>query len=112
MVLFYICMETSGLVLSSRNKQQLLLAVVARVQEVLSARQANRYEPSLPFFFAVLGNTPHFYGLIFQWDHELKYSLLILEWIFLHAQPHETITTPQEAIAVVIRKGRTRLCSL
>lgn len=28
MVLFYICVETSGLILSSQNKQQLLLVVI------------------------------------------------------------------------------------
>lgn len=87
-------------------------ASIVRVQEALSSRQANRYDPSLPFSLAILGRIPHLYGLIFQWDEKLKDPLLILEWIFLHHQPMKTITTQQEIIAHVIRKGRTRLCSL
>ncbi|TRZ11827.1 hypothetical protein HGM15179_015288 [Zosterops borbonicus] len=43
-------------------------------------------------------------GLEGKWDGKLRDPLLILEWIFLHAQPNKTITTPQEAIAAIIRK--------
>lgn len=85
---------------------------IIEVQNALVNRQGHRYDPSLPFFLAILGRVPHLHGLIFQWDEGLQDSLLILEWIFLHHQPTKTIMTPQEAIAQVICKGRTGLCSL
>lgn len=50
-----------------------------RVPETLSSQQAPRYEPSLPFFFTILGKGLYFYGLIFQWDADLKGLLLILD---------------------------------
>ncbi|NXM61281.1 PO113 protein, partial [Illadopsis cleaveri] len=75
------------------------------VQEALSARQAHQYDPCLQFRYAILGSVPHLHGLIFQWDSKLKDSLIILEWVFNHAQPTKTTTTPQEAIASLIRKG-------
>ncbi|TRZ14436.1 hypothetical protein HGM15179_012669 [Zosterops borbonicus] len=63
---------------SPRSMTSEARAAVARVQEALSSHQAHS---------------------------KLKDPLLILEWIFQHAQPHKTITTPQEIIAAVIRKA-------
>lgn len=101
-----------GALKSPRSMTPEAQAAVAGVQEALSAHQAHRYELNLPFLLAILGNSPHLYGLLFQWDSELKDLLLILEWVFLHAQPQKTVTTPEEAIAAVIRKRRAHLCSL
>lgn len=47
---------------------------------------------TIPFF--ILGRAPHFYGLVFQWDADLKDPLLILEWVFLQAQPNKAVTIP------------------
>ncbi|NWW63284.1 POK18 protein, partial [Ifrita kowaldi] len=85
---------------------------IAKVQEALSSRQAHRIEPSLPIQFTVLGKAPRFYGLIFQWDPQLRDPLLILEWVFTNNQPTKTITTPQEVMAHLIIRARTRLRSL
>ena len=85
---------------------------ITKVQEALSSRQAHRYEPSLPFQFAILGKAPRFHGLIFQWDSQLTDPLLILEWVFTSNQPTKTITTFQEIMAQLIKKARTRLRSL
>ncbi|NXU16265.1 POK19 protein, partial [Pardalotus punctatus] len=51
---------------------------IIKVQEALSSRQAHRIEPSLPLQFIILGKAPRFYGLIFQWDPQLRDPLLIL----------------------------------
>lgn len=62
--------------------------------------------------FTILSKAPHLYALIFQWNSQLKDLLLILEWVFLSNQPTKTLTTPQELMATLIRKGRARLYSL
>ncbi|KFO57792.1 hypothetical protein N302_06413, partial [Corvus brachyrhynchos] len=85
---------------------------ITKVQEALSSCQAHRVEPSLPLQFTVLGKGPCFYGLIFQWDPQLRDPLLILEWIFTSNQPTKTISIPQEMMARLIKKARTLLRSL
>uniref|UniRef100_A0A8U7MZJ7 ribonuclease H n=1 Tax=Corvus moneduloides TaxID=1196302 RepID=A0A8U7MZJ7_CORMO len=85
---------------------------ITKVQQALSSHQAHRVEPSLPLQFAVLGKAPHLHGLIFQWDPKLRDPLLILEWVFTSHQPTKTLTTFQEVMAHLIKKARTRLCSL
>ncbi|NXR51442.1 POK8 protein, partial [Hippolais icterina] len=84
---------------------------IVKVQEALSSQQAHQFEPSPPFLFAILGKTPHLYALLFQWDSSLKDPLLILEWVFLPNQQTKPITTPQELMASLIHRGRTRLHS-
>ncbi|KAF4804967.1 hypothetical protein TURU_003048 [Turdus rufiventris] len=39
---------------------------ITNVQEALSSCQTHRFEPNLPFQFAILGKAPYFHGLIFQ----------------------------------------------
>ncbi|NXB65931.1 POK18 protein, partial [Struthidea cinerea] len=77
---------------------------IRKVQDALSSRQAHRYCPSLPFNLIILGQMPHLYGLM---DH-----LLIIEWVFLSHQPSKSITTPQESMAKLVIKARSRLCTL
>uniref|UniRef100_A0A8C3EM58 Uncharacterized protein n=1 Tax=Corvus moneduloides TaxID=1196302 RepID=A0A8C3EM58_CORMO len=83
-----------------------------KIQELISTRQAHRYQPSLPFKLVILGKVPRFHGLIFQWDKEQKEPLIIIEWVFLPLQPPKTITQPQELMAKIIMKGRARLRTL
>ncbi|NXB97446.1 POK8 protein, partial [Vidua chalybeata] len=85
---------------------------ITKVQEALSSRQAHHFKPKLPFQFVILRKAPRFYGLIFQWDLQLRDPLLILEWIFTNSQPSKTITTFQEIMGHLIKKARTRLRSL
>lgn len=66
-------------------------------------------EPDLQFKFVVMGQLPHLQGLIFQWDGRIEDPLLIIEWVFLPHQPSTSITTPQELMAQLIRKARSRL---
>ncbi|NWZ81689.1 POK18 protein, partial [Poecile atricapillus] len=80
-----------------------------KVQDALVERQAHRYEPNLPFEFIVLGNLPHLFGLIYQWDQDSRDPLLIIEWVFLSHQRSKSITRPQELMAQLIRKARARL---
>lgn len=46
---------------------------------VIQSQQAHRFNPDVPFLFAILGEKPQLYGLIFQWDQNVADSLLILE---------------------------------
>ncbi|RMC20405.1 hypothetical protein DUI87_01255 [Hirundo rustica rustica] len=86
--------------------------VIQKVSEVLSTKQAHRIDPALPFQFNVLGKTPRFHGLIFQWDPSLRDQLLIIEWVFISDKQNKTITTPQELMAQLIIKARARLKTL
>ncbi|KFO54201.1 hypothetical protein N302_13739, partial [Corvus brachyrhynchos] len=80
-----------------------------KVQEALSSRQAHCYAPGLPFQFIVLGKMPYRHGLVFQWDKVQRDPLLIIEWVFLSHQPSKSITTPQELMAQLVIKARSRL---
>ncbi|NXE02441.1 POK11 protein, partial [Chaetorhynchus papuensis] len=85
---------------------------IHKVQEALSERQAHRYSPALPFRLIVLRKVPYLHGLIFQWDEVQKDPLLIIEWVFLSHQPSKSITTPQENMAKVIIRARSRFRAL
>ncbi|RMC13062.1 hypothetical protein DUI87_10592 [Hirundo rustica rustica] len=86
-----------------------------RVQECMSKRQAHRYDPGLPFKFIVMGRLPHLHGVIFQWreipkkDRGKEDPLLIIEWVFLSHQRSKRMTRPQELVAELIRKARSRI---
>ncbi|RMC18285.1 hypothetical protein DUI87_04167 [Hirundo rustica rustica] len=86
-----------------------------RVQECMSKRQAHRYDPGLPFKFIVMGRLPHLHGVIFQWreipkkDRGKEDPLLIIEWVFLSHQRSKRMTWPQELVAELIRKARSRI---
>ncbi|NXM42130.1 POK18 protein, partial [Gymnorhina tibicen] len=85
---------------------------IAKVQEAITNRQAHRTDPRLPFNFIVLGECPHFSGLICQWDAAQKDPLLIIEWIFLPHKPSKSITRPQELVAQLIMRARVCLRAL
>ncbi|NWH42072.1 POK18 protein, partial [Chloropsis hardwickii] len=81
-------------------------AALKKVSKAISTRQANRYDPTLPFSYIILGKLPHLHALIFQ-D-----PLLIIEWVFLSHHRPKRMTRPQELVAELIRKGRSRLWEL
>uniref|UniRef100_A0A674H7J4 Uncharacterized protein n=1 Tax=Taeniopygia guttata TaxID=59729 RepID=A0A674H7J4_TAEGU len=91
-----------------------------KVQELMSARQAHRYIPDLPFKFIILGRLPHLHGLIFQWretskgdkDQGRRDPLSIIEWVFLSHNRSKRMTRPQELVAELIRKARARIQEL
>ncbi|KFO55720.1 hypothetical protein N302_16120, partial [Corvus brachyrhynchos] len=87
---------------------------ITKVQEALSSHQAHHIEPSLPLQFAVLvlGKMPYLHGLVFQWDKVQRDPLLIIEWVFLSHQLSKSITMPQELMAQLVIKARSRLCTL
>ncbi|OWK55289.1 Endogenous retrovirus group K member 11 Pol protein [Lonchura striata] len=95
-------------------------AALQKVQEAMSARQAHRYDPGLPFRFIILGRLPHLHGVIFQWadtlgkgkDHDKRDPLSIIEWVFLSHSRSRRMTRPQELVAELIRKARTRIREL
>ncbi|NWY34377.1 POK8 protein, partial [Pheucticus melanocephalus] len=104
-------------------------AALERIQETITARQAHRYQPGLPFKFIILGKLPHLHGLIFQWDETLKTKgkkkdkiededqdegdcLLIIEWVFLSHHRSKRMTQPSELVAELIRKGRSGIREL
>ncbi|NXH47707.1 PO113 protein, partial [Dicaeum eximium] len=85
-------------------------AAIQRVADALSHRKVHRCNPALPFRFAVVGECPHFYGLIFQWDHLVEEDpLYMIEWIFLSYSPTKTITTPVEQVSTLITRASLRL---
>ncbi|OWK62451.1 Endogenous retrovirus group K member 18 Pol protein [Lonchura striata] len=95
-------------------------AALQRVQEAMSARQAHRCDPGLPFKFIILGRLPHLHGVIFQWtdtlgkgkDHDKRDPLSIIEWVFLSHSRSKRMTQPQELVAELIRKARMRIREL
>lgn len=85
---------------------------IGKVESALAKRQAHRCLPGKPFLFAVLGRLPHLSGLIFQLEDGREDSLVIIEWVFLPHQPSKSITTPQELVAQLVMRARSRLRSL
>ncbi|RMB89343.1 hypothetical protein DUI87_34255 [Hirundo rustica rustica] len=89
-----------------------------KVQDCMSTRQAHRCDPGLPFKFIVMGRLPHLHGVIFQWSDTIKKDrggndpLLIIEWVFLSHQRSKRMTRPQELVAELIRKARSRIRDL
>lgn len=60
----------------------------------------------------MIGGSPHFHGLIFQWGQKLPEPLLILECAFLSNQITKTITTGSEVMSQLIMKARYQILSL
>ncbi|RMC18974.1 hypothetical protein DUI87_03573 [Hirundo rustica rustica] len=96
-------------------------AALEKVQDCMATRQANRCKSSdLPFKFIILGKLPHLHRMIFQWervekstkDKDCKDPLLIIEWVFLSHHWSKRMTRPQELVAELIRKARTRIREL
>lgn len=91
-----------------------------KIQGLISARQAHRYQPGLPFRFIVLGKLPHLHGMLFQWDGVIgkskdrgaKDPLLIIEWVFLSHHRSKRMTSPLELVADLIQKARSRIREL
>ncbi|NXV70091.1 POK18 protein, partial [Molothrus ater] len=90
-----------------------------KIQGLISARQAHRCHPGLPFKFIICGRLPHLHGVIFQWDDSIKGRdrgssdpLLIIEWVFLSHHRSKRMTQPAELVAELIRKARLRIREL
>ncbi|NXV62709.1 POK18 protein, partial [Molothrus ater] len=77
-----------------------------KIQGLISARQAHRCHPGLPFKFIICGKLPHLHGVIF---HD---PLLIIEWVFLSHHRSKRMTQPAELVAELIRKARLRIREL
>ncbi|NXM16220.1 POK8 protein, partial [Ploceus nigricollis] len=103
---------------SPRTLTQEAKTALEKISEILLNQQAHRCDPALPFQFAVLGKIPHLHGIIFQWDHTERKDrgkrdpLLIIEWVFLSHQRSKRMTRPQELVAELICKARTRIREL
>ncbi|NXA97650.1 POK11 protein, partial [Melanocharis versteri] len=72
---------------------------LGKVQEALSSCQAHRVNPELSFQLCIL-------------DGAFRDPLLLIEWVLLPHNPSKTITRPQELMAQLVRKARSRLRTL
>ncbi|RMC20354.1 hypothetical protein DUI87_01203 [Hirundo rustica rustica] len=105
---------------SPRTLSQEARAALEKVQDCIATRQANRCKSDLPFKFIILGKLPHLHLMIFQWervekskkDKDCKDPLLIIEWVFLSHHRSKRMTKPQELVAELIQKARTRIREL
>ncbi|RMB92834.1 hypothetical protein DUI87_30728 [Hirundo rustica rustica] len=105
---------------SSRILTQEARAALEKVQDCMATRQANRCKSDLPFKFIILGKLSHLHGMIFQCervekskkDKDCKDPLLIIEWVFLSHHWSKKMTRPQELVAELIQKARTRIREL
>ncbi|RMC22366.1 hypothetical protein DUI87_00678 [Hirundo rustica rustica] len=105
---------------SPRTLIQEARAALEKVQDCMATRQANRCKSDLTFKFIILGKLPHLHGMIFQWervekskkDKDCRDPLLIIEWVFLSHHRSKRMTRPQELVAELIRKARTRIREL
>ncbi|NXQ69426.1 POK11 protein, partial [Quiscalus mexicanus] len=91
---------------SPRSLTQEAQTALEKIQESISARQAHRYQPGLPFKFIILGKLPHLHGVIFQ-D-----PLFIIERVFLSHHRSKRMTQPQKLVAELIRKARSQIREL
>ncbi|RMC07033.1 hypothetical protein DUI87_16486 [Hirundo rustica rustica] len=74
----------------------------------------------LPFKFIILGKLPHLDRMIFEWervekstkDKDCRDPLLIIEWVFLGHHRSKRMTRPEELVAELIWKARTRIREL
>ncbi|NWZ16838.1 POK18 protein, partial [Agelaius phoeniceus] len=71
-----------------------------RVTSAIKHCQAHRTERSLPLSLGIFDDTSK------------TALIIIIEWLFLLHQPHQTVTTPPELVAKLIIKGRHRLRTL
>ncbi|NWX65024.1 POK8 protein, partial [Promerops cafer] len=85
---------------------------IRQIADALKWRQAHRHSQELPFHLAILGPSPKYYALIFQWDEKLPDPLVVIEWIFRPNQFTKTITTGHDVTSYLIKKARTMLLSL
>ncbi|RMC10401.1 hypothetical protein DUI87_13206 [Hirundo rustica rustica] len=105
---------------SPRTLTQEARAALEKVQDCMATRQTNRCKSDLPFKFIILGQLPHLHGMIFQWervekskkDKDCRDPLLIIEWVFLSHHWSKRMTRPQELVAELIWKARTRIREL
>ncbi|RMC21524.1 hypothetical protein DUI87_02390 [Hirundo rustica rustica] len=105
---------------SPRTLTQEARAALEKEQDCMATRQANRCKSDLPFKFIILGKLPHLHGMIFQWervekskkDKDCRDPPLIIEWVFLSHHQSKRMTRPQELVAELIRKARTRIREL
>ncbi|RMC04320.1 hypothetical protein DUI87_19139 [Hirundo rustica rustica] len=105
---------------SLRTLTQEARAALEKVQDCMATRQANRCKSDLPFKFIILGKLPHLHRMIFQWervekskkDKDRKDPLLIIEWVFHSHHWSKRMTRPQELVAELIWKARTRIREL
>ncbi|RMB91441.1 hypothetical protein DUI87_32233 [Hirundo rustica rustica] len=105
---------------SPRTLTQEARAALEKVQDCMATRQANRCKSALPFKFIIVGKLPHLHGMIFQWervekskkDKDCRDPLLIIEWVFLSHHRSKRMTRPQELVAELIQKARTRIREL
>ncbi|RMC05531.1 hypothetical protein DUI87_18727 [Hirundo rustica rustica] len=105
---------------SPRTLTQEAKAALEKIQDCMATRQANRCKSDLPLKFIVLGKLPHLHGMIFQWervekskkDKDCRDPLLIIEWVFLSHHQSKRMTRPQELVAELIRKARSRIREL
>ncbi|RMC04335.1 hypothetical protein DUI87_19154 [Hirundo rustica rustica] len=105
---------------SLRTLTQEARAALEKVPDCMATRQANRCKSDLPFKFIILGKLPHLHRMIFQWervekskkDKDHKDPLLIIEWVFHSHHWSKRMTRPQELVAELIRKARTRIREL
>lgn len=54
-------------------------AALKKLLIAIQSHQEHKFNLDVPFLFAVLGENPQVYGLIFQWDQNVAESILILE---------------------------------
>ncbi|RMC05589.1 hypothetical protein DUI87_17674 [Hirundo rustica rustica] len=105
---------------SPRTLTQESQAALEKVQDCMAPRQANRCKSDLPFKFIILGKLSHLHRMIFQWenvekskkDKDCRAPLLIIEWVFLSHHRSKRMTRPQELVAELIQKARTRIREL
>lgn len=112
LALLFNLLKGSGNLYSSRTITTEAREATSKVQAALSFQQAHQTQPDLSFNMIILGKSPKFHALIFQWGAEQKDCLLIIELIFLSHQPSKSVTQPQELMARFILKARARLCTL
>ncbi|RMC05655.1 hypothetical protein DUI87_17740 [Hirundo rustica rustica] len=101
---------------SPRTLTQEARAALEKVQDCMATRQANRCKSK----FIILGKLSHLHWMIFQWervekskkDKDCKDLLLIIEWVFLSHHWSKRMTRPQELVAELIWKARTRIREL
>lgn len=78
-----------------------------KVARAISSRHVHRVDRALLLQSAILGKSPNFHTVLFQWDPTATDQLLTIKWLFLSHQLRKTVTISEERIAQLSRANTT-----
>ena len=101
-----------SLITSPRQLTPEARKAIDNINVLLTRRQSHRLVEQHDICLYLCNQPQQPVALVGQWVTTLADPLVILEWVFLPYQLKKTITSRIELIALLIQRGRTRICEL